>query len=128
MANVIKSYAKDHGGRVSLLLLLFLLAIYEFVTMGFNAFAIVCLLPVIVLIVIATFRRGMIAFWALIVINYLIQAKWLSLPVPTSVPNELLELLLTLRLVLELLTLRLLLGLVVELLTLRFVLVLLGRL
>ena len=94
MANVIKSYAKDHGGRVSLLLLLFLLAIYEFVTMGFNAFAIVCLLPVIVLIVIATFRRGMVAFWALIVINYLIQAKWLSLPVPTSVPNELLELLL----------------------------------
>ncbi len=36
----------------------------------------------------------MIAFWALIIINYFIQAKWLSLPVPTSVPNELLELLL----------------------------------
>jgi hypothetical protein len=94
MANRFKSYAQDHGGRVSLLLLLFLLAIYEFVTMGFNAFAIVCLAPIIVLVVIATFRRSMLAFWALIFVNYLIQAKWLSLPVPTSVPNELLQLLL----------------------------------
>ncbi len=94
MANVIKSYAKDHGGRVSLLLLLFLLAIYQFVTMGFSGFAIVCISPILVLAVIFTFRQGMIAFWALIVVNYIIQAKWLSLPIPTSAANELLELLL----------------------------------
>ncbi len=94
MANIIKSYAKDNGGRVSLLLLLFLLAIYEFVTMGFSAFAIVCMIPVLILVVVATFQKGMMVFWALIFTNYFIQAKWLSLPIPMSVPNELLQILL----------------------------------
>ena len=39
---------KGNGGRVALLFLLFLLAIYEFVTAGFPVFAIICLLPAIV--------------------------------------------------------------------------------
>ena len=46
-------YAQDNGGRVSLLLLLFLLAIYQFITAGFSAFAIVCLSPILVIAVIA---------------------------------------------------------------------------
>ena len=88
------TYTKKHGGRVSLLFLLFLLAIYEFVTAGFNGFAIICAIPILVGITLLLFERGMLAFWALIGINYLVQAKWLSLPLPTSVPNELLQLLL----------------------------------
>lgn len=88
------TYTKKHGGRVSLLFLLFLLAIYEFVTAGFNSFAIICVMPILMVITLLLFERGMLAFWALIGINYLVQAKWLSLPLPTSVPNELLQLLL----------------------------------
>ena len=94
MTNSYKLFAKDHGGRVSLLFLLFLLAIYEFVTAGFPAFAIICLLPVMVLAVIFAFRKTMMVFWILIVINYIIQMKGLNSPLPTSLPNELLEILL----------------------------------
>ena len=88
------TYAKENGGRVSLLFLLVLLAIYEFVTAGFTTFAIICVMPVLVIAVLLLFEYRMLAFWSLIVINYLIQAKWLSLPVPTSLPNELLQLVL----------------------------------
>ena len=88
------TYAKENGGRVSLLFLLFLLAIYEFVTAGFNTFAIICVMPALVVITILLFQSRMLAFWSLILINYFIQAKWLSIPLPTSVPNELLQLVL----------------------------------
>ena len=88
------TYAKENGGRVSLLFLLFLLAIYEFVVAGFNTFAIICVMPVVVLATLLLFEYRMLAFWALVGINYLIQAKWLSLPIPTSIPNELLQLVL----------------------------------
>lgn len=77
-----------------LLFLLFLLAIYEFYTAGFNAFAIVCVMPVVALFVIASLRYRMFVFWMLIFINYLIQMKDISLPIPMSLPNEMLELVL----------------------------------
>ena len=85
---------KDHGGRVSLLLLLFLLAIYEFISSGFSTFAVICISPLLVLFVLASFRYRMFVFWLLITINYFIQMKDLSFPVPKSLPNEMLELLL----------------------------------
>ena len=91
-----KSYAKENGGRVSLLVLLFLLAIYEFITAGFGAFAIVCLLPILILIVIATFHYPMLSFWVLVVINYVVM--WHSSPLPSGIPlsfyNEMLEIIL----------------------------------
>lgn len=89
-----KTYANEHGGRVLLLLLLFLLAIYQFIHAGFSAFVIICLLPILILSVYAVFRWRMLAFWLLIVINYFIQMKGFSLPGPMSLPNELLQLLL----------------------------------
>lgn len=95
MTGAFRTYAKENGGRVSLLFLLFLLAIYEFITTGFSAFAVVCMLPVIALLVLAAFHFRMFTFWALIVINYII--SWKSMPatgIPTSIPNELLEIVL----------------------------------
>ena len=76
--------------------LLFLLAIYTFVTAGFPIFAIVCLIPFIVLIIIATFRNKMFTFWALCVVNFFImwRGKPAALPFPLSLPNELLEIIL----------------------------------
>ena len=94
MNQVIRTYAKDHGGRVSLLLLLFLLAIYEFITAGFPAFAVICISPLLVLFVLASFHYRMFIFWLLISVNYFLQLKDLSLPIPMSLPNELFEILL----------------------------------
>ena len=95
MTNAILSYTKDNGGRVSLLFLLFLLAIYSFVTAGFSAFAIICLIPVFVLVVLAVFHYRMFAFWALIIINYFIlNREGFKPPFPVSLPNELLEIIL----------------------------------
>ena len=89
------TYAKENGGRVSLLFLLFLLAMYELVTAGFSTFAIICLIPIIALVVLVSFQHGRLLFWALIIINYIVQWHSVSLGgIPTSVPNELLEILL----------------------------------
>ena len=97
MANTaFKTYAKDNGGRVVVLFLLFLLALYEFYSAGFTAFAIVCLLPVLGLLVAGAFSHGMFLFWVLIGINYIIQWHSLTLPqgIPMSLYNEMIEILL----------------------------------
>ena len=93
MTNHVVAYSRENGGRVILLFLLFFLAIYEFYTAGFPAFAIICVLPFIVLFAYWTFKFGMFAFWALIIINYFVQFKLLHLPVPISLPNEMMQLL-----------------------------------
>lgn len=90
-----KTYASENGGRVVILFLLFLLALYEFCTAGFSAFAIICMLPVLGLFVIAAFHYSIFTFWMLFAINYLIQ--WKDFPatgIPMSLPNEMLEILL----------------------------------
>lgn len=97
MANTaFKQYASEHGGRVLLLFLLFLLALYQLVHAGFNAFAIVCSIPILVLVALAAFHKGMFCFWALMVINYIVQWHGISLPsgIPTSMYNEMLEIIL----------------------------------
>ena len=97
MANTaFKTYANEHGGRVLLLLLLFLLAIYQFIHAGFAPFAIICALPILVLLVITAFHYGMLTFWALVIINYFLQ--WKSSPLPSGIPismyNEMFEIIL----------------------------------
>ena len=97
MANkAIKLYAKEQGGRVSLLFLLFLLAIFQFIHAGFNAFAIICAIPLIVLLTIIVFRIRLFSFWVLIFINYFLQWKSAPLPsaIPTSLYNETIEIIL----------------------------------
>ena len=97
MANTaFKTYANEHGGRVLLLLLLFLLAIYQFIHAGFAIFAIICAIPILVLIVISTFHYRMLCFWALCVVNYFIQWKLTPLPsgIPMSMYNEMFEIIL----------------------------------
>lgn len=93
-SNRLSEYSHENGGRVLLLFLLFLLAIYEFSEAGFGAFAIICLLPFVILYIFAAFRWRMFTFWTLIAVNYFIQMKDISLPVPMSLPDEILELIL----------------------------------
>ena len=93
-SNRLSEYTHENGGRVLLLFLLFLLALYELGTAGFPAFAIVCSLPFVILYIYVAFKWRMFTFWTLIIINYLIQMKDLSLPVPMSLPNEMLQIIL----------------------------------
>ena len=90
------TYSRENGGRVLLLFLLFLLAIYQLLNSGFNSFAIICILPLLVLYIYVAFKWKMFTFWILITVNYFIQMKDIStsLPVPMSLPNEMLQILL----------------------------------
>lgn len=90
-----KTYANEHGGRVIVLFLLFLLAIFMFVNSGFPAFAVVCIIPLLILLVVASFQYRMLLFWTLIIINYLIGWKHFpSIGLPVSLYNEALEIVL----------------------------------
>ena len=94
-SNRISEYAHENGGRVLLLFLLFLLALYELINSGFSTFIVICLSPILILAVYALFRWRMSAFWALIIINYFLQMKdgpTNSIPIPMSLWDELLEL------------------------------------
>ncbi len=92
------SYTSFNGGRILLLLLLFLLALYELATAGFNFFAIICLSPLLIVGIYIMFKWRMAAFWALIVINYFLQMKDRPIPsgggIPMSIYDEMLELIL----------------------------------
>ena len=92
------TYTQENRGRALLLFLLFGLAIWQFVNAGFSAFAMVCMSPMIVLAIYAAFTWRMSAFWALFAINYTVMffGKQQMLPhgIPTSLYNEMLELLL----------------------------------
>ena len=94
MINHAVAYSRENGGRVIILFLLFFLAMYQLITAGFPTFAIICFLPFIVLFIYLTFKGRMFAVWLLIVVNYFVQFMVIPKPVPTSLPNELLQLLL----------------------------------
>ena len=84
------------GGRIAILLLLFALALYQFYHAGFGAFAMICLLPVLALFIILSFKYRMFLFWTLVFVNYLVAMMSFPWPegIPTSLYNEILEILL----------------------------------
>ena len=98
MTEAFRTYSHEHGGRVIVLFLLFLLAIYNLIFSGFNSFAIVCVLPLIIVSGYIAFRWSYIVFWSLIILNYNLQFfnfnDWLPSGIPISSYNELLEILL----------------------------------
>lgn len=95
MTAKLSTYTNETGGRVLLLFLLFSLAIYQFVIAGFSAFAIVCLIPALVIGAVVIFKWRMASFWMLIIINYFLQWKCFpSTGIPMSLYNELLQILL----------------------------------
>ena len=93
-SNRLSEYAHENGGRVIILLLLFLLLIYEFVHSGFSTFTLLCLSPFILIFLLITFKNKLYIFWFLIVINWFIQFKNINFHMPLSLPDELLEILL----------------------------------
>ena len=86
--------AKENKGKVLLLFLLFFLALFEFKISGFTTFAIICLSPLALLAVYVIFKWRMAAFWALIILNYLIPFKNINFHLPLSLIDEAIEILL----------------------------------
>lgn len=89
------TYSRENGGRVLLLFLLFLLSIYSLITSGINGMAMYLVLPFTILFVYLAFSYKMFTFWLLFLINYFVmflgkERLWPS-GIPSSLPNELLE-------------------------------------
>lgn len=93
-SNRLSEYTHENGGRVFLLFLLFAFAIYQFINAGFNALAIICISPLAILFVYAAFKWKMGVFWSLIIVNWFIMNRNFTLPFPTSLADESLEVLL----------------------------------
>ena len=93
-SNRISEYAHENGGRVILLFLLFALAIYLFINAGFNAYAVICLSPLVIFFIYAAFKWKMGVFCTLIIVNWFIMNRNFSIPFPTSLADESLEILL----------------------------------
>ena len=98
MNNRLAISEEKKGGRGLILFLLFFLALYQFYSAGFSAFAIICLLPLLIPIVYVAFTWQMMVFWTLIFINYFVhffgRLQLLPSGVPMSIYNEALEILL----------------------------------
>ncbi|WP_036876634.1 O-antigen ligase family protein [Xylanibacter oryzae] len=94
--NIVVQYIKDNGGRAAVLFLLFLIALYELYSGGLNSFAIICTLPLIPIFVYVGIKNKMTIFWTLFVFNYFVMYlnKIGYMPIPSSIPNEIFEILL----------------------------------
>ena len=96
--NRLSEYTGENGGRVLILFLLFLLSLYSFINSGINGMAMYLALPFSILFVYLAFSNRMFAFWLLFLINYFVmflgkEQLWPS-GIPSSLPNELLEIVL----------------------------------
>ncbi|MBQ2949765.1 MAG: O-antigen ligase family protein [Prevotella sp.] len=91
-----KVYTHENRGRVLLLFLLFLLAIYQLTTTGITGLAMVCAIPIVLLYVVIALKYKMFTFWTLFIVNYFVMFlnRYQYMPIPSSLPNELLEIIL----------------------------------
>ena len=95
-SNRISEYAHENGGRVIVLFLLFLLSLYSYKNSGINGMAMILVIPLSIVIIYLAFSFRMFAFWALFLMNYFVMflSKEGKMPLPASLPNEMLELVL----------------------------------
>lgn len=98
-----KSYAQEKGGKVIILLFLFLLSLYEFYSIGFSAFALICILPLFVLGGYFIFNYQMHFFWILFIINYTIMgiSRYYDFPIPITAITIMPQVLLLMVLILD---------------------------
>ena len=95
-----KKYAYLFENRRSALglLLLFLLALYRFYSVGYTAFATICISPIVIIYIYLAFHYRMFTFWVLFFTNYFLmwflKNEWLPGGIPVSLYNESIEILL----------------------------------
>jgi len=95
-SNRISEFAGENRGRVLLLFLLFLLSMHSLKSSGVNGLAMWLAIPFGIFFVYLAFSYRMLTFWALFFINYFVMElqKENMMPLPASLPNEMLELVL----------------------------------
>lgn len=95
-SNRLSEYAHENGGRVIILFLLFLLSLYSLLNSGVNGMAMIIAIPISIVAIYFVFSYRMLTFWALFLINFFVMflQRENKMPLPASLPNELLELLL----------------------------------
>ena len=81
------AYTQNHGGRVIVLFLLFLLALYQLSTLGLTAFAAVCLIPAVLIFLFLAVKHQNALFWYIFTINYFVMGlqRYGYIPVPITV-------------------------------------------
>lgn len=95
-SNSYKTFSPESGGRAAMLFLLFLIAMYSMYTSGIAGLAIICMLPAMVIGCYLVMKYEMLLFYLLMIVNYFLHyvARCGHLPLPMSIPNEMLELML----------------------------------
>jgi hypothetical protein len=96
MIKTIDTSAGFSGGRVIVLFLLFLLALYLFSTAGITAFAAVCLLPAIAIFIYLALKHQSVLFWYIFVMNYIVMGlqRYGYIPIPITIVTIMPQLLL----------------------------------
>ena len=79
-------YTKENGGRVIVLLLLFLLSLYQLHSMGLVGMALVCSLPILFVGLLLVFQYKMASLWTIFIINYIVMGftRYYPIPVPVT--------------------------------------------
>ena len=91
MVKEFATYTQETGGRAVLLFLLFGLAIYQFISAGFSAFAMVCASPLIVISIYVAFKYPMAVFWFLCIYNYVVFGLNRNHLMPDGIPISLIS-------------------------------------
>ena len=96
MKGAFTTYANNIGGRVIVLFLLFLLALYLLATSGLTAFAAVCMIPAVALFVFLALKHQNALFWYIFAINYFVMGlqRYGYIPVQVTIVTVLPQLLL----------------------------------
>lgn len=96
MTGAFTSYTRNHGGRVIVLFLLFLLALYQFSSTGLTGFAAVCMIPAVLIFLYLAFKHQNALFWYIFTMNYFVMGlqRYGYIPVPVTVVTVLPQLLL----------------------------------
>ena len=97
MKGAFSSYANNiGGGRVIVLFLLFLLALYLLATSGLTAFAAVCMIPAVALFVFLAIKHQNALFWYIFTINYFVMGlqRYGYIPIQITIVTVLPQLLL----------------------------------
>ena len=96
MKGAFTSYTNNIGGRVIVLFLLFLLALYLLATSGLTAFAAVCMIPAIALFIFLAIKHQNALFWYIFTINYFVMGlqRYGFIPIQVTMVTVLPQLLL----------------------------------
>lgn len=86
MTGAFASNTRNRGGRVIVLFLLFLLALYQLSTSGIAGFAAVCLLPLLGIFLFLAIKHQNALFWFIFTMNYFVMGlqRYGYIPIPVT--------------------------------------------